>query len=131
MITVKLTPFEHEVASTVGMRRFNYRRYSVDADWYDRNRMQDDLRANIAACVCEMGVAKALDKYWGAHAWHASEHRRYEHIADVGKRIEVRRIRDKANPVAIRWRDVERERVVVAAYDVSNNRQFRSISSIR
>lgn len=116
MIEVMLTPFEHTTAGTVGLHRFNFRRESKDADWYDRNLMQDDVRASIAACVCEMAVAKALNMYWGAHYWHTIDHKKYEAIADVGTNVEVRRIRERTNEPAIRWRDVERERIVVAAY---------------
>ena len=116
MITVELTPFEHEYAAAIGVRRFNERRDSKDAGWYDPERMESNLQANIAACVCEMGVAKALNKYWGGHVWHVSDHNKYEKVADVGHRIEVRRVRDRNGSPAIRWRDVERGRILVAAY---------------
>lgn len=116
MIRVELLPFEHEYAAFTGLRRFNERRESKDAPWYDPQRMEPNLQANIAACVCELGVAKALNKYWGGHAWHVVDHEKYNHAADVGNRIEVRRLRDRNGSPAIRRRDVERGRILVAAY---------------
>jgi hypothetical protein len=116
MITVTLLPYEHEYAATVGVRRFNERRDSKDAVWYDPERMEPNLQAAIATCVCELGVAKALNKYWGGHVWHEADHDKYKRGADVGRRIEVRRVREINTPPAIRYQDVERGRIVVAAY---------------
>jgi hypothetical protein len=57
--------------------------------------MEDDRTATVAAAICELAVAKFTNRYWHAHVWHRSEHARFRDLPDVGRNIEVRRIRTK------------------------------------
>jgi hypothetical protein len=113
---VFLEPYETEAAIQVGTKRYLMRLDSGDRAYYDRSRMEHDLHANIAACVAEIAVAKHLNQYWGNHWWVASGHKLYESMADVGYDVEVRRIREPRNPVAIRDKDVFNDRTIYAVY---------------
>ena len=93
MITLELQPWEYEHACNVGIRRFTANWGKQDAAHYKKERMEDDRTAQVAAAICELAVAKHTNRYWHAHIWHASEHDRYRDLPDVGRNIEVRRIR--------------------------------------
>ena len=97
MIKIDLEPWEYEWASHVGARRYIENWDRNDAVHYDRSRMQDDRTAQVAACVAELAVAKLTNKYWSGHVWKADKHDQYKHIADVGEKIEVRRVRTSTN----------------------------------
>ena len=103
MTTVDLESWEYEWASHVGARRYIENWDKNDASHYDRNRMQDDRTAQVAACVAELAVAKLTNKYWSGHVWKADKHDQYRHIADVGQAIEVRRVRTSTS-AAVRRR---------------------------
>ena len=62
VITVNLESWEYEWASHVGARRYIENWERGDAAHYDRNRMQDDRTAQVAACVAELAVAKCTNK---------------------------------------------------------------------
>jgi hypothetical protein len=94
MKTVDLYPWEYEWAMQVAARRSVANWGKKDAAHYKKELMEDERTASAAACVCELAVAKATNRYWGGHVWHKSEHNLYRHdIADVGNNIEVRRVR--------------------------------------
>ena len=93
MILIELEPWEYEWASHVGARRFIENWGKNDAAHYDKKRMEDDSTAQVAACVGELAVAKAVNQYWSGHVWHKSDHDKYKHTPDVGINIEVRRVR--------------------------------------
>ena len=116
MKTIYLEPFEHNIAVQVGVARYNMRKDSADQSYYDPARMESNFNANIASAVCEMAVAKFTNQYWAGHVWCIEQHRFYSTMADVGTNIEVRRVRDRNNPVAIRERDVREGRIIYAAY---------------
>jgi len=103
MITVDLDPWEYEWASHVGARRYIENWERADAFHYDRSRMQDDRTAQVAACVAELAVAKLTNQYWSGHVWKVDQHDQYKHIPDVGKDIEVKRVRTSTN-AAVRRR---------------------------
>ena len=103
VITVDLESWEYEWASHVGARRYIENWERGDAAHYDRNRMQDDRTAQVAACVAELAVAKCTNKYWSGHVWKVDKHDQYKHIADVGKNIEVKRVRTSTS-AAVRRR---------------------------
>lgn len=93
-VVVDIAPWEYERASDVGIKRYTQRWHSQDAAHYkDKSRQEDNRTANVAAAMCELAVAKYLNQYWHGHVWHASEHYRYKLYPDVGKNIEVKRIR--------------------------------------
>lgn len=91
--TVTLTSWEYENANLVGIRRFTANWGKHDAKYYKRERMEDDRTATVAAAACELAVAKYTDRYWHAHIWHATDHNKFKELPDVGRNIEVRRIR--------------------------------------
>ena len=91
--TVELEPWEYDWAMYVAARRVTANWGKKDAPHYHRENMEDDRTASAAACVCELAVAKATNRYWSGHVWHASEHGKYRDVPDVGRNIEVRRVR--------------------------------------
>jgi hypothetical protein len=107
LITVNLEPWEYEWASHVGARRFIENWGKRNAPHYDKNRMEDDRTAQVAACVGELAVAKATNQYWSGHVWHKSDHKENKHLPDVGTNIEVRRVRTSSNG-AVRRRQLDK-----------------------
>lgn len=93
LTTVDLTTWEYEYANSVGIRRFTANWTKQDAPHYKRERMEDDRTATVAAAVCELAVAKYTNRYWHGHIWHATDHKKFKDLPDVGRNIEVRRIR--------------------------------------
>lgn len=122
---IVLTPWEYEWASHVGARRFieNWGRPNA-AHYRDDDRREDDRTAQVAACVAELAVAKHLNEFWSGHVWHASEHHRYKELADVGKNIEVRRLRTK-EAAAVRKRQVGKGLVLFVAKPIAP--EFREV----
>ena len=114
MTIIKLQPWEYAHANEVGIGRFVANWEKRDAQYYVKEFMEDDRTAQVAAAVCELAVAKALNRYWHAHVWHISEHKRYSNIPDVGKNIEVRRVRT-GNGVAVREHQVGKGLFIYAA----------------
>lgn len=113
-VIIQLEPWEYAHASDVGIRRFTANWDKQDARHYDRQRMEDDRTAQVAAAVCELAVAKYANRYWSGHVWHASEHEKYRDIPDVGHNIEVRRIRT-GNTAAVRKHQLNRGLILFAA----------------
>jgi hypothetical protein len=116
MAEIQLTPWEREWAGYVGLKRHEANINKRDAEHYDPARMQDNLTANVASTVAELATAKCLNKYWDGSFWTAAEHGKYADRGDVGENTEVRRIRSRWNPLPVRARDVERNRIMVLAY---------------
>lgn len=95
-VIIKLEAWEYEHACDVGIRRYTANWDKQDAPHYqDKTRQEDNRTAQVASAVCELAVAKHTNRYWSGHVWHASEHNKYRHIADVGANIEVRRLRTR------------------------------------
>jgi hypothetical protein len=93
MKLIDLYPWEYDHALQIAARRHAANWGKQDAPHYHRKNMEDDRTAQAAACVCELAVAKATNRYWSGHVWHKSEHNLYRDLPDVGDNIEVRRIR--------------------------------------
>jgi hypothetical protein len=111
---IEIDPWEYEHASNIGVRRFTANWGKQNAAHYDQSRMEPDRTAQVAACLCELAVAKHLNQYWSGHVWPGSEHHKYKHLADVGTSIEVRRVRTR-NAVAARKHQVGNGLVLWAA----------------
>jgi len=95
-LLIELEPWEYEHACDVGIRRYTANWNKQDAPHYANKKLQEDNRtALVASAVCELAVAKHTNRYWSGHVWHATEHQKYRHIPDVGKNIEVRRLRTR------------------------------------
>ena len=116
-LKVSLEAWEYEWASHVGARRYTANWGKADAPWYDAERMEDDRTAQVAACVCELAVAKATNRYWSGHVWPANEHRARRDTPDVGHNIEVRRVRTSKS-AAVRKHQVGKGLVLVVAYAI-------------
>lgn len=101
---VSLSPWEYEAAFRVGIARFTANWGRKDAPHYKRDAMEEDRKAQAAAAICELAVAKYTNQYWHAHVWHHTEHWKYRNCPDVGDNIEVRRVRT-LDGVAIRRSD--------------------------
>lgn len=112
---VQLEPFEYEWASHVGTRRYIENWNKKDAPYYKKELMEDDRTAQVAACVCELGVAKLTNRYWSGHVWTAGQHNQYKNkTADVGTNIEVRRVRT-GDSAAVRKKQVGQGLVLFVA----------------
>ena len=112
---IQLEPFEYEWASHVGTRRYIENWGKKDASYYKKELMEDDRTACVAACVCELAVAKLTNRYWSGHVWTAGQHNQYkDKTADVGANIEVRRVRT-GETAAVRKRQVGKGLVLFAA----------------
>jgi hypothetical protein len=116
MVKVLLQPWECDWFEHVGRARDLYNRNRGDAHYYDPARMEDNIRASIAACAGEMAVAKLLNLYWDGSAWPLEEHEKHALAPDIRPDIEVRRIRRPDNDLVIRRKDVEQERDVFLTY---------------
>jgi hypothetical protein len=77
--------------------------------------MEDDRTAQVAAAVCELAVAKTTNRYWHAHIWHATEHHKFKNLPDVGRNIEVRRVRTSKR-AAVRRHQLGKGLVLFVAY---------------
>jgi hypothetical protein len=122
---VTLEPWEYTHAASVGAARFAANWGKQDAAHYDKSRMEDARTAQFAACVAELAVAKHTNRFWSGHVWHASEHRKYRDVADVGHNIEVRRVRTPNRNPAVRRHQVGKGLVLWAAYPVAP--EFRTV----
>ena len=121
---VSLETWEYEHASNVGARRYTANWAKDDAPWYDPERMEDDRTAQVAACVCELAVAKATNRYWSGHVWPASEHRARRDTPDVGHNMEVRRVRTSLH-AAVRRHQVGKGLVLFVAQAIPP--EFREV----
>ena len=91
---IKLNEWEWVHALNVGNMRYTANWHKKDASYYDKKRMEDARTAQQRACVCELAVAKATNRYWSGSVWKANDHNRFKRkIADVGHNIEVRCVR--------------------------------------
>jgi hypothetical protein len=112
---ITLNPWEYSWACHVGIERFTANWGKQDAKHYDRARMEDDRTAQQAACICELAVAKATNRYWSGHYWPASEHHKNRDMADVGTNIEVRRVRT-GQSAAVRRKQLNQGLILFAAH---------------
>lgn len=123
-LTIDLTTWEYEQVNLVGIRRFTANWDKKDAPYYKRERMEDDRTAQVAAAACELAVAKHTNRYWHAHIWHASDHKKYRELPDVGKNIEVRRIRTGTS-AAVRKHQLDKGLILWVAQAVEP--EFRQV----
>lgn len=114
---IQLESWEYEWACHVAMRRITENWGRGDAAHYKRSRMEDERTASVGACVSELAVAKATNRYWSGHVWRVADHCKYRDMADVGKNIEVRRIRTR-KAAAVRRHQVGKGLVLFVAEPV-------------
>jgi hypothetical protein len=118
---VTLDPWEYEHARHVASMRESINRNQNNAAHYNPDLMQDNLYAETAACVSELAVAKHLNIYWSGAYWPVSEHHLHADEPDLFPDIEVRHITSAHHNLAIRLRDVQRNRMMVCAYPNPDN----------
>lgn len=121
---ISLEPWEYEWATMVGVRRFTANWNKKDARHYDATRMEDNRTAQVAACCCEIAVAKATNRFWSGTVWSAENHDKEKHRPDVGTNIEVRRVRTK-NAVAVREHQVGKGLILFGAKAIEP--EFRQV----
>lgn len=122
---VYLQPWEYEYASHIGIRRFTANWGKEDAEHYqDKARQEDNRTAQVAAAIGELAVAKALNQYWHATIWTGAKHKENKLLPDVGKNIEVRRLRTQ-KAVCIRKGDTGRGLIVVAVTPIE--KEFQAV----
>ena len=105
---IELESWEYEYASTIGIRRYTNNWGKPDAPYYDPTKMEDNRTAQVASAIGELAVAKAINEYWSASIWKGADHKKYKDLPDVGKNIEVRRVRTQDGP-AVREKDLKKE----------------------
>lgn len=111
MITVTLLPWEIEWANHVGSQRELHARTANNAIHYDPERMEDNIRADIAGASGEIAVAKYYNVYWSGSFWAPSDKdAEYRSMPDMYPNFEVRRIRERHHSLVVRKRDVEAAR---------------------
>lgn len=116
-IEIELYPWEYQLAAQVGAARTAANWNRPDAAHYDRSRMEDDRTAQQAAVAAEIATARAFNRYWTAcGAWSNSDHLGYKNLPDVGRNIEVRRIREVNGTDFAFDPKRDRDRALVAAY---------------
>lgn len=106
-VIVTLEPWEYEHGFSVGIRRFTANWCRPDAKHYHRELMEEDRKAQAAAALCELAVAKYLNQYWHGSIWHVADQHKYRKMPDVGHNIEVRRVRTQGG-VTVRPADAGR-----------------------
>lgn len=122
---IHLQPWEYEYASHIGIRRFTANWNKKDAKHYENKKRQEDNRtAQVASAIGELAVAKALNQYWHATIWAGQDHQEHKLLPDVGKNIEVRRVRTQ-DAVCIRKSDINRGLIVVAVRPIE--KEFREV----
>jgi len=98
-----------------------------DARHYDRAYMQDDYFADTASNGCELVVANYVEEEWHARVLSIAEHiRRRKNgdlLPDVGKWLEVRRVRN-GYAVAVRRTDLGKIVWAVLVPDDTNLREY-------
>ena len=117
-LSVQLEKWEYKRAVEVGVGRMLEREESSDMPYYDKNRMQNELNASIAAAVCECAVAKSFNRYWHGGVWTVDQHDTFKKkYGDVGHNIEVKRVRSLKNGVAINNTDSGKFLVCAMAHE--------------
>ena len=111
---IDLEPWEYEHAYQVGVRRYTENWNKQDASYYNKSSMEEDRNAQVAAAICELAVAKHTNQYWHGSVWDGRKHKKYKGMPDVGKNIEVRRVRTQSGP-AVREKDLDRNLVIWGA----------------
>lgn len=111
---IELEPWEYEHAYAVGIRRFTENWGKADASYYQNNNKEEDRNAQAASAICELAVAKYTNQYWHGSVWDGRKHSKYKNMPDVGRNIEVRRVRTQSGP-AVREKDLDRNLIIWGA----------------
>lgn len=122
---IDLEPWEYIHAHDVGIKRAVANWNVRDKKSYTNGKNQPEIIESPVAAISELAVAKALNLNWSGHVWDNRDHSKYKSIPDILPNIEVRRVRDKANPVAVWEKDYGKGLILVATYPVPP--EFRQV----
>lgn len=122
---VTLEPWEYIHAHDIGIKRFVANWNVADKKSYTLGNNQPEIIASPAAAICELAVAKALDRFWGGHVWDNRDHKFYNAKTRDLQDIEVRRVRERANPFSIWKKDTGKNSIIVVAYPIPE--EFRQV----
>lgn len=122
---VTFEPWEYIHAVNIGVQRFVANWNVPNKPSYTTGNNQSELLASPAAALAEAAVAKALNRPWTGHVWDHRDHNKYKHLPDVYPNIEVRRLRDRNNPVSVWKKDTGRGQILVVTYPVPP--EFREV----
>ena len=128
-VMITLSDDELDQAKRVGDGRNAANTGSSDKPYYHRELMQDDETASFAAATAEAAVAKATGRQWHAKVWPPGEHWKHRDEPDVGRNIEVRRIREPNNGLVVREKDLNKGKVIFVAYPLPET-GFRQVDVI-
>ena len=128
-VMITLSDDELDQAKRVGDGRNAANTGSPDKPYYHRELMQDDETASFAAATAEAAVAKATGRQWHAKVWPPGEHWKHRDEPDVGRNIEVRRIREPNNGLVVREKDLNKGKVIFVAYPLPET-GFRQVDVI-
>lgn len=128
MTVVSLEPWEYAHAHDVGIRRAVANWNVSDKKSYTLGNNQPEIIASPAAAIAELAVAKFLGRYWSGHVWDNRDHNTYKKLPDVEPNIEVRRVRERNNPVSVWKKDTGQGRIMVATYPIPP--EFRAVEII-
>lgn len=124
-IIVTFQPWEYIHAHDVGIKRAVANWKVNDKQSYTNGNNQPEIIASPAAALSELAVAKVLNKHWSGHVWDNRDHLLFKNMPDIEPNIEVRRVRDKKNPVAVWQKDYGKNLILVATYPVPP--EFRQV----
>lgn len=122
---VELTPWEYIHAHDVGIRRAVANWNVQDKLSYRQGNNQPEIIASPAAAIAECAVAKALGRYWSGHVWDNRDHSKHKGLPDVEPNIEVRRVRERNNPISVWEKNTGQGKVMVATYPIPP--EFRAV----
>ena len=120
---VTLEPWEYVHACTVGAGRFAANFDKQNAAHYLPEAMEDDRTAQVAGAVAELAVAKFTNRYWSGSVWQQGDHDLHKLKPDVGRNIEVKRVRTR--DAAVRKKQVGLGLVLFVARPIE--REFRQV----
>lgn len=125
---IELEAWEYVHAHDVGIRRAVANWNVPDKASYTMGNNQPEIIASPAAAIAECAVAKALGRYWSGHVWDNRDHSKFKGLPDVEPCIEVRRVRERNNPVSVWKKNVGTGRIMVATYPIPP--EFRAVEII-
>lgn len=102
-------------------RKRTYENRNVPHVYKSSMRLQPQPVAELAACCCEMAVARTLNRYWHGLVWLKKNHETNRKKQDVGSDIEVKRIVRPTNPLRFRQSDVDADRMMFLTYCLGVN----------
>lgn len=124
IVDLETWEYNHIAAVAAWRTTANWEVGHIPAYAKNKFRMEDDRTAAFAAAACECAVAKHVNQYWIAGAWSHAEHKTHRNRPDVGKNIEVRRVREK-RLAAIRIKEVGQGKILYVAYAIPP--EFRQV----